>query len=395
MIQKLKIKNVLASVIRLPWMHRLSGGVPKHVWVHSRDWVESISFGSAQRAAKWVRLRHPDITEQPSPIRLNPDDPDFYKWNRPWKNFGTFVLEAKNLRYESITDSVLTPGHGLLYDLSRQWPDKPQEHALLRAIRFPSPVFLPGRSLVLSVRDGGKNYHNWMTSLVPRLKLVLDAGYQIKDFDHILVNRCESGFREETLRAMGIPVEKVVESDSHRLWHMPDVVVPSLPYQAGFSRKWALDYLCSLFQDSTEEAGERIYISRKDARLRRVVNEDELLEALIPLGFKSVSFTNMTVAAQAAIMKKARLVVAPHGAGLTNLAFAPNRIDVLELHSRDYYSSTFWWISTRKENRHAVLCSTPKRSDANWPDQGIWVDVAKVRDYLKNLLNEQKEPTES
>lgn len=382
-----KLKKALASVARWPGVSYFSGGVPSRVYPETKVWVESVKASSPGVDATWTPLREPDITEQPSPIRINPDDRDYYHWNRPWENYGTFVLEARNLHYESITDSVLTPDRAILYDLSRQWPDKPNEHALLSAIRMPRPVELKGRTLVLSVRGGGKNYHDWMTALVPRLKIALDADYKVDDFDYILVNRLDDGFRTETLEKMGIPLEKVMQSDRERIWKLESVVIPSLPYQDGFSRRWAMEYVNALVGDTGRNEGERVYISRSDARLRKILNEDELITGLSSLGFKVVSFTGMTVSDQASIMRRARLIVAPHGAGLTNILFSPDHVDVVELHARDYYCSSFWWISSRKGNRHAVLCSQSDKNNRPLPNQGIQVDVDRLINYLKSVIN--------
>lgn len=379
---------MFAKAIRLPGLHPIFGYLPRNIWRHTKAWVESQKM-KGLKGAKYTEISPPDISEQPSPIKINPADPDFYAWNRSWRNFGTFVLEANDLRYESITDSVYTEDGSILYDLSRQFPDVPGGHALLNSCRLPKPTRLPGRTLVLSVRAAGVNYFNWMTLLLPRIKLMDRAGYSFDQFDQILVNRMETGYQLETLVSFGVPIKKCVSSDSQRTWSFEEAVIPSLPYQAGFSRYWALDFIKRRFvkkHDSPLKSSKLIYISRGDATLRRVVNELELEERLHAMGFITVCFDGMKVARQAEIMSEARCVVAPHGAGLTNLMFCPNKIDVVELHAADYYSSSFWWISTRKGNRHAVSVSLPRKDGKPLPKQGICVNVNELVSYLQKCL---------
>jgi capsular polysaccharide biosynthesis protein len=80
-------------------------------------------------------------------------------------------------------------------------------------------------------------------------------------------------------------------------------------------------------------AGERLYISRDRARVRRVVNEAAVLDVLRPLGFRPCHLEDLPFVEQMRLFRDTPIVIAPHGAGLANLLFA-GRIPVLELTSR-------------------------------------------------------------
>jgi capsular polysaccharide biosynthesis protein len=81
--------------------------------------------------------------------------------------------------------------------------------------------------------------------------------------------------------------------------------------------------------------GERILVSRGDSAKakRRLVNERELEERLGELGFRSYVLGELPVAEQITLFAGAEAVVAPHGAGLTNLVYA-RRAAVVELFGR-------------------------------------------------------------
>lgn len=78
---------------------------------------------------------------------------------------------------------------------------------------------------------------------------------------------------------------------------------------------------------------ERLYVSRAGARARRVVNEEDVLAALRPLGFRAVRLEELPFAEQVRLFRAAEVVVAPHGAGLANVLFSPP-MTVVELVSR-------------------------------------------------------------
>jgi capsular polysaccharide biosynthesis protein len=65
----------------------------------------------------------------------------------------------------------------------------------------------------------------------------------------------------------------------------------------------------------------KIYITRNDALTRRVVNEQEVIEELTKIGFEIFSLEGLSIVDQAKLFSMAKIVVAPHGAGLTNLDF--------------------------------------------------------------------------
>ena len=74
----------------------------------------------------------------------------------------------------------------------------------------------------------------------------------------------------------------------------------------------------------------RLYVSRADAEYRKVANEDDLVAMLHDYGFEAVTLADRPLDEQAALFYDAEAVIAPHGAGLTNLVYADAAF-VLEL----------------------------------------------------------------
>lgn len=75
----------------------------------------------------------------------------------------------------------------------------------------------------------------------------------------------------------------------------------------------------------------RLYVSRADAGRREVRNREALLERLEPRGFAPFVPSDHPVAEQVARFAAADVVVAPHGAGLSNLVWTPHDVAVVEL----------------------------------------------------------------
>jgi len=98
----------------------------------------------------------------------------------------------------------------------------------------------------------------------------------------------------------------------------------------------------------------KIYLSRRDAKLRQLTNESEIEAYLRAQGYDTVTPGSMTLKEQFHIFGQARSVVAVHGAGLTNILFAPEGARVTEAASKDFGGCAFMWISAVKGLRHNI-----------------------------------------
>jgi capsular polysaccharide biosynthesis protein len=80
----------------------------------------------------------------------------------------------------------------------------------------------------------------------------------------------------------------------------------------------------------------RIYLDRRGAPGRTLVNEAEVITKLAPLGFVPVAAEKLSLPDQVRLFRNAEAIVAPHGAGLTNLGFCQPGCAVLELQMDAY-----------------------------------------------------------
>jgi hypothetical protein len=85
----------------------------------------------------------------------------------------------------------------------------------------------------------------------------------------------------------------------------------------------------------------RIYVARRDSANRVLINEDAVIALLSSRGFEIVELVGMTLADQARLFAGSSHIVAPHGAGLTNLVFCAPGVSVCELHMDKYLNWCF------------------------------------------------------
>ena len=112
-------------------------------------------------------------------------------------------------------------------------------------------------------------------------------------------------------------------------------------------KQFYLDYLLAE-KINDLDFGERIYISRKKAKRKKVENEEQIECILLKYNFKILNNEDYTFWEQVAIYSKAKYLVSIHGSGLTNMLFMKQGSSILEFHKqktndKDWHSKAFWY----------------------------------------------------
>ncbi len=288
--------------------------------------------------------------------------------------------------------AVMTPDNYLLADLSRDYPGflpgcekhDVRKHSVFNLESFPPLKQIEGSVAVLSGLSGNVYFH-WMVDVLPRIELLRRSGRDLAKIDWFLVNSYQHQFQRESLRMLGIPEEKVLESD--RLPHIQatELIVPSFAGYLGWPSGWAIDFLRREFLKGiipSYNYPKRIYISRSKARYRRVLNEPDVVEVLEDFGFVSILPESMSLQEQIAYFYHAEVIVTAHGSALTNTIFCQARTKVIELMSPHYVSHYYWGSSQYLQLEHYFLTGEAFEC---YPIRQLMYQNSLTEDILVNL----------
>jgi capsular polysaccharide biosynthesis protein len=167
-----------------------------------------------------------------------------------------------------------------------------------------------------------------------------------------------TAWQQDSLAMMGFPTERCDRFGDEQ-WQVENLLVPSLVGYPGMSHPWLMRWVRErLGAERTGPGKRRLYISRKNARYRRLVNEDEIIAALQPLGFDVVLPESLTFREQADLFGQAGWIVAVHGAGLANTMLAPRGTRVLEFITAEpeYISTSFYSICCALGHAYGNIC---------------------------------------
>jgi capsular polysaccharide biosynthesis protein len=204
---------------------------------------------------------------------------------------------------------------------------------------------------VLSLISAGpENYWHWTVDALGR---VATAPEIVRSCPSVLVPPLTEPFQRAGLALIGVTPAQIVEVHTGDCVAVEELVVPESMH-ADFRAHPALRRLFRGLADAAPAGASmprRIYIARRGHK-RVLVNEDEVIEALGRYGFVPVQLEDLSLAAQIALFRDAEGIVAPHGAGLTNLLFAPDTCSVLELHLDTYVHWCFRRIAALSGQRY-------------------------------------------
>lgn len=165
------------------------------------------------------------------------------------------------------------------------------------------------------------------------------------------------------------------------------LVVPSFRRNEGFvfspaACNWLRERVLSNLPEANNEKvsySPYIYISRQDAEKRRVVNLGAVMKALAPMGFVSYTLSDMNFSEQVRLFSQAEVIVAPHGAGLTNMIWSKQNPIIIELFSKFYTNPVYYALSKTLNFEYGSCQCEPKGED-------YIVNVNKLQKIINEIM---------
>jgi len=207
---------------------------------------------------------------------------------------------------------------------------------VIRHANRPVPVQLsappdPSIDEAVLCTDPTRGFYHWYAERLPSLAWRLQDG--APDLP-ILIGDHAGAFQEETFRLLGVPPDRVRRIGDAVHCRRVLIARMRMPILAQWSRFcWIYERLraASVAETGTLAPQEHIYISRRDTTRRVLVNEAALEQSLQQIGVVPVVLSTMPLARQIALVAQARVIVAPHGAGLAHCLAGRPDCRILEL----------------------------------------------------------------
>jgi hypothetical protein len=228
-----------------------------------------------------------------------------------------------------------------------------------------------------------ENFSHWLTRNLLKLA-VLEAGGVDSPLP-LLINEDLRSYQREFLGLVGVSPERLMPAPRGLLVSCRRVAVPVVLRNRPQMRL-GIDWLRArgaAHMTAPALARDLLFLSRKDSSVRVMHNEAELEQALKPLGFTTFIAGQAPVTEQIRAFSHARVIVAAHGAGLTNLIFAPPGAFILEITTPGIAQMDDFRFIARVLGQRIVTLAADRPGDNARPDLmaakwNFYVDVPQV-----------------
>ena len=286
---------------------------------------------------------------------------------------------------------VLSPnGQSIVRDLSITFGTPLSDH-FLRGKRIQRPLHLRGTALCVA-STWTSSYYHWLFDELPRHLISKN-----ETFESIICS-IDTDLNRQALQMLGTNKKRIVYIDQPRRFlgnhYTADLLVtPSYISPGGNPSNLLIELLRNFVEPLIEKkysSMEKIFITRRSARGRRLMNEQKILSKFEASGYALVKLEDLTWQQQINLFYYAKEIVSPHGAGLANLVFCSKSPIVIEIFNANYVHWCFWKLAHLVGAQYIPLAFPKQELIENNPAEHGQADIPITEANICEIANAAK-----
>lgn len=199
---------------------------------------------------------------------------------------------------------------------------------------------------IIASNRASNNYYHWMVQTLPGIDW---AARTSRSREFALLAHPLATWQRDSLRLLGladVPAVAQQPAVQYRLRRaqFSDFVAGALTYQVSRAIGTTFRRMAARVP-ATGQAAPAIYVARTDSPYRVLLNEAELISALKQEGIRIIVPGEHTLAEQIQLFRAARLVIGPHGAGMSNIGFCEPGTVIYEILPRHFPNACFDFLA--------------------------------------------------
>jgi hypothetical protein len=352
-----------------------------------KTWCTTVDTLSAsdQRvlAGQYLRIRESEAVRRSPPISLDDNQRALFEKGINYYQYGyrsqipeVFLARIPKARIWGSSFLVVSPDNLIFSDSI--WADSLlKETGVLDSLK-PLKVNYRSGPYALLGAHWWQGYYHWVLDVLPRISVLecFDQWNQIP----LIIPEGTTNQQYESLRMVGISSNRITRRGGE-YWEVDLLYFPSVLGGTGNPSPWAVSWLRDRLLNGLRFENTRLlYVTRRDARSRRIVNEERIVKFLRRQGFEIICPGELSFSEQVRLFAQARVVIGPHGSGLTNMIFAPRNALLIELFPENYINGCYWALANACSQTYGFLAGTPDGTN-------FQIDVYKIEALLEKALN--------
>jgi capsular polysaccharide biosynthesis protein len=269
-----------------------------------------------------------------------------------------------------------------------------------------NPKVIRGKVLHLSLSGLENNYYHFTVEFLARWYLWLCSGIEYDWITFPLKN----SFHLDCANLLGIDLNKILPSENLNCIKADEILIPSminnwnLVYYKSYPHalkmflpSW-LTQCHSLIRTRNNQFSsnniqklqdiKRIYISRKKASYRYVLNENNLSDVFVKYQISPVILEDLSLTEQIILFSDLEIVISPHGAGLVNISYSQNSTKILEIYPYNYHDSSFRIHAKVFGHHYDYLIGEKPQDESLKPSyENIYIDTNRIDKWLSENVS--------
>ena len=239
----------------------------------------------------------------------------------------------------------------------------------------------PANDALAFALGGDTNYWHFVKDFATRLYVYFELGLDCP----LLVPASFGDAQFEIVKQMfeweGKPVPPILRLGDEIAAVGPTVFPSTITIPAA-AKIWETRLKPPLLRDKT---GQKLFVMRTNVSKRRLLNQDEIAARLTELGFTCIDPGTLSFKEQVALFQGAHVVVGVHGAGLTNILFAPPGGALIEL-TPDGAQPFYKDLALAKKWMLAQFAARPDKGGESGVNRDFVIDLGLVERAVLPLL---------
>ena len=244
------------------------------------------------------------------------------------------------------------------------------------------------RALLITDHWSGGFFH-WFSDVLQKLEALEKYNVDLSGYTVLIPVDFYHAFTRESLKVYNVQF-RVIAADERAL--AAEAVYVPLITPSGNYRP---DLMCSMRERfrryrPSGTPTRRIYITRAQAKKRRVLNEDRLLPLLERLGFEIIVMEALPFWEQCRTIAEAEVLISLHGAGLTHMLWMQPGTKVMEIRSAgDTHNNCYFSLASDLGLAYYYLLADKADAGKSTQRADFMIDVDAAGEKIVHMLSDE------
>lgn len=226
-----------------------------------------------------------------------------------------------------------------------------------------------------------RHYGHWILDHALKLRYLEQYHTATSEMPNLILESNPPEWKRRYIELLGFGDVPIVEYDGRSL-NVDTLVIPSYPEPTRDGYLWLGERVRKNVDETVfreTKSPRKVWLSRKNQDLRRIVNEAEVRELIEEYGFEICRPETMTVDEQIAYFSEVDVLVGPHGSAFANMVLASeDDVIVVELFGKNVKLGFYRMAHVLNFDYQYLLCK-PSGDD-------IMVDIDELEGVLETVV---------